>query len=118
MGSILVVDDEEDILNLVEYNLKKEGYQVFTARNGQDGVKVASEVKPHLIILDVMMPRKDGFTLGREVREKDKEVPIIFLTAKALKEDVLEGFKIGADDYITKPIRIEELLKKVGEYLM
>ena len=110
---ILLVDDEPDILELIGYNLRQEGYDVFTAENGKQGIDMARSVNPDLIILDVMMPYKDGFTLAKEIREKNEDVPIIFLTAKAMKEDVLKGYKVGADDYLNKPFDSEVLLMKI-----
>ncbi|MCL4132427.1 UNVERIFIED_CONTAM: hypothetical protein GTU68_037303 [Idotea baltica] len=88
-------------------------FDVTLAVDGEAGYEMFNKAKYDLCIFDVMMPKKDGFTLAKEVREKDKETPIIFLTAKSLKEDVLEGFKIGADDYISKPFNSEELLYRV-----
>ena len=110
---ILLVDDEPDILEFVGYNLRKEGYEVRTASNGREALEEATTWLPHLILLDVMMPVKDGFTLAQEIRAVNSEIPIIFLTAKSLKEDILEGFKIGADDYITKPFGMEELVMRI-----
>ena len=114
---ILLVDDEYDILEFLSYNLKKEGFVVKTANNGKLAVDIAQRFKPDLIILDVMMPYKDGFTLAKEIREVDDLVPLIFLTAKTLKEDVLKGFKLGADDYLTKPFDSEVLLAKIKSIL-
>ena len=114
---ILLIDDEDDILEFIRYNLTKAGYEVYTARNGAEGLQQAAAHRPHLILLDVMMPKKDGFTLAQEVRAANAEIPIIFLTAKTLKEDILEGFKIGADDYITKPFSMEELTFRIEAIL-
>mgnify|MGYP000297557469 CR=1 FL=1 len=115
--SILIADDEADILEIISHNLQKEGYQVYTAQNGEDAVNMAFEKKPNLIILDVMMPRKDGFSLAQDIRSKNKEIPIIFLTAKTLKEDVLKGYQVGADDYLNKPFDSEVLLFKIKAIL-
>ena len=84
---ILVVDDEPDILEFIQYNLNKEGYETDVAENGKDAIEKAKSFDPHLILLDIMMPKKDGFTLAQEIRSQDKKIPIIFLTAKSLKED-------------------------------
>ena len=92
-------------------------YEVTLANDGIKGLESYNSGKFDLCILDVMMPRKDGFTVASEIREKDKEIPIIFLTAKTLKDDVLQGFKIGADDYITKPFNSEELLFRIQAIL-
>ncbi|MCL4148161.1 UNVERIFIED_CONTAM: hypothetical protein GTU68_022442 [Idotea baltica] len=88
-------------------------YDVTLATDGEEGIKAFKKSDFDLCITDVMMPKKDGFSLAKEIREENTEMPIIFLTAKTLKEDVLEGFKIGADDYITKPFNSEELLYRV-----
>ena len=115
--TILLVDDEKDILEFLSYNLEKEGYDVVTANNGIIGLELAIKYKPDLIILDVMMPVKDGLTLAKEIRGIDKNVPMLFLTAKSMKEDTLEGFNAGADDYMTKPFSMEELLARMGAIL-
>jgi len=113
---ILIADDENDIVELLSYNLKKEGYEVFSASNGKEALEQA-KLKPDVILLDVMMPVKDGLSLAREIRVVNKTVPIIFLTAKSMKEDTIEGFNAGADDYITKPFSMEELLVRVNAVL-
>lgn len=119
---LLLVDDEPDILEFVGYNLRKEGFQVFTASNGKEGLKLADEVKPHLIILDVMMPEMDGIEVCEEIRRNDrlKNVVIAFLTARGEDYSQIAGFDAGGDDYISKPVkpkvlvsRIKALLKRV-----
>lgn len=119
---LLIVDDEPDILEFVGYNLRKEGFQVFTASNGKEGLKIADEVKPHLIILDVMMPEMDGIEVCEEIRRNDrlKNVVIAFLTARGEDYSQIAGFDAGGDDYISKPVkpkvlvsRIKALLKRV-----
>ena len=90
---IFIVDDEKDILEFLSYNLEKEGYQVSTALNGVLALGLAKKIKPDLIILDVMMPVKDGFSTAKDIRGIDKNVPIIFLTAKSMNEDTLKGFE-------------------------
>ena len=115
---ILVVDDESRMRKLVKDFLTREGYTVIEAGDGMEAMDVFYEEKDiALVILDVMMPKKDGFTLAQEVRAANAEIPIIFLTAKTLKEDILEGFKIGADDYITKPFSMEELTFRIEAIL-
>ena len=114
---ILLVDDEPDILEIVGYNLTEEGYQVVTATNGLEAIEVAKSKKPQLIILDVMMPEMDGFTLAREIRTFNTQVPILFLTAKTQKHDMIEGYQIGCDDYVTKPFDTEVLLLKINAIL-
>ncbi|HKJ49746.1 MAG TPA: response regulator, partial [Christiangramia sp.] len=109
---ILLVDDEPDILEIVGYNLSSEGYNVITADNGADGVKLAKKNKPHLIILDVMMPEMDGIEACEQIRKiPDLEGTIItFLTARGEDYSQMAGFDAGADDYITKPIKPKVLV--------
>ena len=116
---ILLVDDEPDILEIVGYNLKSEGYQVFTANNGAEGVKEAKKVAPHLIMLDIMMPEMDGIEACEKIRkEKSLENTIItFLTARGEDYSQVAGFDAGADDYITKPIKPKVLVSKVKSLL-
>ncbi len=114
---ILVIDDEKAIVDIIKFNLEKEGYHVFTAYNGEEGLNEIDNINPDMVILDVMMPKKDGFTLGKEIKELKSEQPIIFLTAKNMREDVLNGYKIGADDYVLKPFDSEVLLYKIKAVL-
>ena len=116
---ILVVDDEPDILEIIEYNLKKEGYAVFLENNGQDAVKRAKEILPHLVILDIMMPKMDGIETCRQIREveKLKETYIVFLTARSEEFLEIAGFGAGADDYITKPIKPRALTSRISAIL-
>ena len=116
-NKILLVEDDQNFGDVLRSYLEMHDYDVTLATDGEAGYQAFIKDEFDLCIFDVMMPKKDGFTLGKEVREKNKEVPLIFLTAKALKEDVLEGFKIGADDYITKPFNSEELLYRVQAIL-
>ena len=104
---ILIVDDEADILEIVGYNLKKEGFDVFTAENGKKAIEVAIEVNPDLIILDVMMPEMDGIEACEKLRKIPElsETVITFLTARGEDYSQVAGFDAGADDYITKPIK-------------
>ncbi len=115
--SILLVEDDQNFGDVLRSYLEMHEYQVELAKDGEEGLQKYNKGDYALCILDVMMPKKDGFTLAKEIREKDKDIPLIFLTAKSLKEDVLEGFKIGADDYITKPFNSEELLLRVQAIL-
>jgi len=115
--SILLVEDDQNFGDVLRSYLEMHEYTVELAKDGEEGLIKYNTGDYALCIFDVMMPKKDGFTLAKEIREKDKEIPIIFLTAKSLKEDVLEGFKIGADDYITKPFNSEELLLRVQAIL-
>ena len=116
---ILLVDDEADILEFVRYNLQREGYEVFTARDGAEGVARALEVHPHLILLDRMMPRMDGLETCRRLREHDelKDTMIVFLTALGEDEHQLTGFAAGADDYISKPIKMHILVSRLKAIL-
>ena len=116
---ILLVDDEQDILEFVGYNLTKEGYEVHTALNGRQAVAKAQEVVPHLILLDIMMPEMNGFEACAEIRKIPtlKETLIMFLTARSEEEMELEGFAAGADDYITKPIRLKVLMSRIKAML-
>lgn len=115
--SILLAEDDENLGMLLNEYLKAKDYSTNLFADGEKAYR--SFVKEHydLCILDVMMPVKDGFTLAREIRQVNAEIPIIFLTAKSLKEDVIEGFKIGGDDYITKPFSMEELLFRIEAIL-
>ena len=110
---ILLVEDDQNFGDVLRSYLEMHEYDVTLATDGEEGLKAFKKGEFDLTITDVMMPKKDGFSLARDIREENKEMPIIFLTAKTLKEDVLEGFKIGADDYITKPFNSEELLYRV-----
>jgi two-component system alkaline phosphatase synthesis response regulator PhoP len=113
---ILIVDDEEDILEFVSYNLRKEGYQLFTAQNGRDAIRIAKEQVPHLILLDVMMPDMDGIETCRELRNMPElqSCIIAFFTARNEDYSLIAGLDAGADDYITKPIRPRVLVSKVA----
>ena len=110
---ILLVEDDPNFGTVLKDYLMMNDYDVILAKNGMEGFEKFKKDDYDLCILDVMMPYKDGFTLAKEIREKNKEVPIIFLTAKAMKEDVLKGYKIGADDYLNKPFDSEVLLMKI-----
>lgn len=109
---ILVVDDEEPIAKILDFNLKKEGYEVIIAYDGQSAVDLALSENPDLILLDLMLPKKDGMEVCREVRNK-LDVPIIMLTAKNSEIDKVLGLEFGADDYVTKPFSTRELMARV-----
>ncbi|MCG8328110.1 MAG: response regulator transcription factor [Chitinophagales bacterium] len=118
-AKILVVDDEPDILEFLKYNLEKEGYQVVTANNGEEGIEVADKEKPDLIILDIMMPKMDGVEVCRQIRSKpefDRTV-ITFLTAREEDYSQIAALDVGGDDYITKPIRPRVFLSRVKALL-
>ncbi|MGI4751360.1 MAG: response regulator transcription factor [Janthinobacterium lividum] len=116
---ILIVDDEPDILELIEYNLNKEGYQVFVAHNGQEAVTEAKKVLPDLIILDVMMPKMDGIEACRIMRTMPefKNTFMVFLTARSEEYSEIAGFNVGADDYIAKPIKPRALVSRINAIL-
>ncbi|MBP6302735.1 MAG: response regulator transcription factor [Bacteroidia bacterium] len=116
---ILVVDDEPDILEFIEYNLKREGYQVFLGSNGQEAIEKAKQVKPDLILLDVMMPIVDGIEACKSLRElpEFKTTFIVFLTARSEEYSEIAGFNAGADDYIAKPIKPRVLLSRINAIL-
>ncbi len=110
---ILLVEDDPNFGTVLKDYLAMNDYSVTHAKNGMEGFEKFKKDDFDLCILDVMMPYKDGFTLAKEIREKNEDIPIIFLTAKAMKEDVLKGYKVGADDYLNKPFDSEVLLMKI-----
>lgn len=114
---ILIVEDDFNFGNILRDYLILNDYNIVLAKNGIEGMEKFEKENFDLCILDVMMPFKDGFTLGKEIREKNENIPLFFLSAKTLKEDVLRGFKIGADDYLTKPFDSEVLLAKIKAIL-
>ena len=114
---ILLVEDDPNFGNILKEYLMINGYEVTLAKNGIEGFEKFKKEDFDLCLLDVMMPYKDGFTLAKEIREKNETIPLIFLTAKTMKEDVLKGFKIGADDYLSKPFDSEVLLAKIKSIL-
>ncbi len=114
---ILLVEDDQNFGDVLRSYLEMHEYDVTLESDGDAGLMSYKRGEFDLCIFDVMMPKKDGFTLAKEIRERDDEMPIIFLTAKAMKDDILEGFKIGADDYITKPFNSEELLLRIQAIL-
>ena len=110
---ILLAEDDVNFGTVLRDYLQLNGYKVVLARNGLEGFEKFKKNEFDICILDVMMPYKDGFTLAKEIRSKDKSIPVVFLTAKSMKDDVLKGYKIGADDYLTKPFDADILLKKL-----
>ena len=110
---ILVVDDEKNIVDILRFNLEREGYEVLSAYDGREGLRLARESTPDLILLDVMLPYLDGFEVCRALREEGNSVPIIMITAREGETDKVLGLELGADDYITKPFSIRELLARV-----
>jgi two-component system, OmpR family, response regulator VicR len=109
---ILVVDDEKPIADILQFNLKKEGYDVYCAYDGNEALRMVEEIMPDLILLDIMLPQRDGMEVCREVRKKH-EMPIIMLTAKDSEIDKVLGLELGADDYVTKPFSTRELIARV-----
>ncbi|MEY3399478.1 MAG: hypothetical protein RL220_2072 [Bacteroidota bacterium] len=114
---ILLCEDDPNLGTLLREFLNTKGFETDLAVDGMEGSKMFKRNSYDFLILDVMMPVKDGFTLAEEIRQEDKRIPIIFLTAKSMKEDTLEGFRIGGDDYITKPFSMEELLVRINAIL-
>ncbi len=114
---ILLCEDDENLGMLLKEFLQAKGFNADLCKDGEIGYKTFLQNSYDLCVLDVMMPKKDGFTLAQEIRNVNSEVPIMFLTAKSIKEDVLQGFKIGADDYITKPFSMEELVMRINAVL-
>ena len=114
---ILLAEDDANLGNLLCDYLKAKGYQAILAANGEEAFNLFAKGTYNLCLLDVMMPIKDGFTVAKEIRKINTKIPIIFLTAKSMKEDKLHGFETGADDYITKPFSMEELLARISAVL-
>ena len=116
---ILIVDDEQDIVETLKFVLEAQGYECICAYDGEEGLNTAKEVMPDLIILDVMMPKINGFKISRLLKydNKYKDIPILMVTARSQDEDKLIGEETGADEYVTKPFEIDEILTKVEKYL-
>ncbi len=119
MKKILIVDDEQDIVESLKFVLESSNYTCYCAYNGEDGLKLAKEIMPDLIILDVMMPKINGYKISRLLKydSKYKNIPILMVTARSQEEDKLIGEETGVDEYITKPFDLDEVVKKVDEYL-
>ncbi|MEW8202115.1 MAG: response regulator [Candidatus Thiodiazotropha endolucinida] len=117
--TILIVDDEPNIVLSVEYLMKREGYQVMTANDGQVAIEMIADTRPDLLILDVMMPRKNGFEVCREIRADPalSRLPILMLSAKGREAEIKKGISLGADAYITKPFSTHDLVDKVNQLL-
>ena len=119
MKKILIVDDEQDIVESLKFVLEVSGFVCYTAFNGEDGLRLAKEIMPDLIILDVMMPKINGYKISRLLKfdKKYKDIPILMVTARSQEEDKLIGEETGANEYITKPFELDDILAKVKEYL-
>ena len=119
MKKILIVDDEKDIVETLKFMLEESGYTCFCAYNGEDGLRMAKEIIPDLMILDVMMPKMNGFKISRLLKfdTKYKNIPILMLTARSQESDKQIGVETGANEYITKPFEIDDVLNRVAKYL-
>ncbi|HLW21163.1 MAG TPA: response regulator transcription factor [Cyclobacteriaceae bacterium] len=116
-AKLLVVEDDPNLGDILQEYLTMKGYNTTLCRDGEEGWAKFKKGSFDLCILDIMMPKKDGFTLGKEIKKVEEDLPIIYLTAKNLKDDVIEGLRIGADDYVTKPFSMEELLLRITAIL-
>lgn len=114
---IVLAEDEPSLAQIIQESLETRNFDVFLANNGNEAYELYKEKNPDILVLDVMMPFKDGFTLAKEIREENKQIPIIFLTAKSQTKDVLEGFKHGGNDYLKKPFSMEELIVRIHSLL-
>jgi len=115
--NVLLAEDEASLGMIVKESLETRGFSVYHAENGDDALEIYQNKKPDILVLDVMMPKKDGFTLAKEIRQENKKIPIIFLTAKSQTSDVLEGFEHGGNDYLKKPFSMEELIVRIKALL-
>ena len=113
MNKILIVDDEPNILLSLEFLFKKEGYRVFIARDGEEALGIIDDMDPELVILDIMMPKVDGYEVCRYLKKNHLDTKVIFLTAKSKQQDIEKGMNLGADLYLTKPFSTKELVNKV-----
>lgn len=112
-AKILLVEDEESLASGLEYNLTEEGYAVEWAKDGKEAIEKINKFEYDLIILDIMLPYHDGFEIAARVRQRDPKIPILLLTARTTLEDKIRGFEVGADDYLTKPFHLQELLLRI-----
>jgi len=115
--TILLAEDEPALGMIVKESLETRGFRVLLCENGEKALNIYKEQQPELLVLDVMMPKKDGFTLAKEIRQENDTIPIIFLTAKSQTQDVVEGFTIGGNDYLKKPFSMEELIVRINNLL-
>jgi DNA-binding response OmpR family regulator len=117
LTKILLAEDEPALGQIVKESLETKGFQVLFCKDGAEALEMYYKEKPQLLVLDVMMPKKDGFTLAKEIRMQDEHIPIIFLTAKSQTQDVVEGFTVGGNDYLKKPFSMEELIVRIKNLL-
>jgi two-component system phosphate regulon response regulator PhoB len=117
--TILIVDDEEDIIELIKYNLKSEGYTILTAMTGEEAIKIAKNSQPDLLVLDLMLPGIDGLEVTRQLKKEAKtmDIPIVMVTAKGEESDIVTGLELGANDYISKPFSPRELTARIRAIL-
>lgn len=114
---LLLAEDEPSLAQIVKETLETKNFEVFHALNGEEAITLYEKKHPEILVLDVMMPKKDGFTIAKEIRQHNKHIPIIFLTAKSQTQDVINGFKHGGNDYLKKPFSIEELIIRIYSLL-
>jgi two-component system, OmpR family, alkaline phosphatase synthesis response regulator PhoP len=117
LTKILLAEDEPALGQIIKESLETKGFQVLFCKDGAEALEMYYKEKPQLLVLDVMMPKKDGFTLAKEIRMQDEHIPIIFLTAKSQTQDVVEGFTMGGNDYLKKPFSMEELIVRIKNLL-
>ncbi|MCA1729786.1 MAG: response regulator, partial [Actinobacteria bacterium] len=116
-AEILIVEDDGVILNTLAYNLSRQGFGVHKAISGAEALKLARKLRPDLILLDIMLPEESGIRVCEKIRQEDQEVVIVMLTAKDAEEDKVQGFEVGADDYVTKPFGLKELVVRINANL-
>ncbi len=115
--SVLIIEDDTTLLRGLKDNFELLGYHVRSASDGESGLEAALSGKPDLVLLDIMLPKLNGFEICRQIREAELDMPIIMLTAKGQEEDIVRGLNLGADDYMTKPFSVQELLARSGAFL-
>lgn len=114
---IILAEDEPALAQIIKESLETRNFEVILCKNGEEAFEAYTKEKPELLVLDVMMPKKDGFTLAKEIRKLDKKTPIVFLTAKSQTQDVVDGFQLGGNDYLKKPFSMEELIVRIHSLL-
>lgn len=117
MAKVLLIEDEYQLGQIVKDSLEMRGFDMLYAEDGKEGLRLYQQHHPDVVVLDIMMPNMDGFKLAEEIRDVDPDIPLFFLSAKTMKEDIIQGYKLGADDYITKPFDSEVLLLKIKAIL-